>query len=116
MRDMALWLSGALAVLAAITHAVLGETRVFAGARIEPPHARTLVRLVWHCSAVAWLGGGALLLAAPSLASDAARWWIVVVMAAVYGCGALANAMATRARHFGWMMLTTVVLLALAGM
>ncbi len=115
MRDLALQLAGALAVAAAIVHGVLGETKVFPRARIDPPWAKRLMRVVWHCGAVAWIGGGALLLAAPSFASDSARRWIVVVLAAVYGSAAIGNAVANRGRHYGWAVLSAVVVLALAG-
>lgn len=116
MGDVALQMAGGLAVVAALLHGVLGETRVFARAQIEPPWVRRLMRAVWHCGVVAWIGGGVLLVAAPSFGSDAARRWIVVVCAAVFGSAAIANAVATRGRHFGWMVLSAVVILTLAGM
>ncbi len=115
MRDLALQLAGVLAVVAAIVHGMLGETRVFPHAQIEPPWARRLMRAVWHCGVVAWIGGGALLLAAPSFASDSARRFIVIVLAAVYGSAAIGNAVANRGRHYGWAVLSAVVVLALVG-
>jgi len=115
MRDMALEIAGGLAILAALVHGVLGETKVLPRAQIEPPWVRRLVRAVWHCGAVAWIGGGVLLIAAPSFGSDRARSWIVFVLAAVYGSAAIGNAVATRGRHFGWMVLAAVVILTLAG-
>ena len=115
MRDIALQLAGALAVLAALAHAVLGETVVFPRAHIDPPWVVALMRAVWHCLSIAWIGSGVLLIAAPSFASDASRRWIVVVFAAVYGSAAIGNAVATRGRHFGWMVFSAVVVLTLAG-
>ena len=115
MRDMALEIAGLLAVLAGIVHGVLGETRVLARAQIEPRWARRLVRIVWHNGVIAWVGGGVLLIAAPSFASDAARHWIIAVLVAVYGSAAIGNAIVTRGRHFGWMVLSAVVVLALVG-
>jgi hypothetical protein len=38
-----------------------------------------------------------------------------VTLAAVFGFAALANAWATRGRHFGWMALGAVVALSVAG-
>jgi hypothetical protein len=76
---------------------------------------RDLIRLVWQASTVAWIGGGVLLVAAPWMASDPARHWIVVTMACVFALSALGNALATRGRHFGWMALSAVVALAVAG-
>ena len=115
MRDLLLQCSGVAAIAVALFHGVLGETKVFARATIEPPRLRKLIRLVWQAGTVAWIGGGVLLIAAPSMASEPARHWIVVTMAVVFGFGALANARAMRGRHFGWVALSAVVALAVAG-
>src|ERR1700719_3044706 len=96
MRDLALQLSGVLAILVAVAHGILGETRVFARAHIEPPSAKRPIRAVWQCSAVAWLAGGILILAAPLMSSDVARRWIIFALVPVYGVAALGNAWATR--------------------
>ena len=116
MRDWALYASGILGLTAAFLHGLLGETRVFARARIEPDRLRLLMRLVWRCSVVAWAAVAVLLIAAPTMGSPTARCWIVGAAVAVFGFAAVANAWATRGRFFGWMMLTAVVILALAGL
>src|SRR6266702_6979394 len=103
MRDLLLQCAGLASIAVALTHGILGEAKVFARARIEPERLRTLIRLVWQTSTVAWIGGGVLLLAAPWMASEPARHWIVITLACVFGFAALANAWATRGRHFGWM-------------
>jgi hypothetical protein len=115
MRDLLLQCAGAAAIVAAIIHGVLGETRVFPRITIEPLRLRSLLRLVWQASTVAWIGGGVLLIAAPLMESEQARHWIVVTLACVFGFGALGNAWVTRGRHFGWMVLTAVVAMAVAG-
>lgn len=115
MRDLLLQSAGLAAIAVALIHGVLGETKVFAHARIEPERLRTLIRLVWQTSTVAWTGGGVLLLAAPSMASEPARHWIVITLACVFGFATFANAWATRGRHFGWMALSAVVAMAIAG-
>lgn len=115
MRDLLLQGAGAAAIVAAIIHGVLGETKVFPRVTIEPARLRSLLRLVWQASTVAWIGGGVLLIAAPLMASELARHWIVVTLACVFGFGALGNAWATRGRHFGWMVLSAVVAMAVAG-
>ena len=56
-----------------------------------------------------------LLIAAPSMASEPARHWIILTLAAVFAFAALANAWAMRGKHFGWMALSAVVALAVAG-
>jgi len=115
MRDILLQMSGVLAIIAALIHGTLAETRIFPKITIEPARLRTLLRLVWQTSTAAWIGGGVLLIAAPWMQSDAARHWIVVTFAAVFALCAMGNAIATRGRHFGWMVLSGVVVLALTG-
>jgi hypothetical protein len=115
MRDLLLQAAGIATVAVALIHGILGETKVFARARIEPERLRTLIRLVWQTSTVAWIGGGILLIAAPWMASEPARHWIVITLACVLGFAALANAWATRGRHFGWMALSAAVAMAVAG-
>ena len=115
VRDLLLQSAGVLAIAAALIHGILGETRVFVRARIEPERLRTLIRVVWQASTVAWIGCGLLLIAAPWMGSEPARHWIVITMASVFGFSACANAFATRGRHFGWMMLSAVVAMTVAG-
>ncbi|XUM23564.1 hypothetical protein ACRAVF_09770 [Bradyrhizobium oligotrophicum S58] len=115
MRDMLLVCAGVMAITVAVVHGVLGETAVFARATISPERPRTLLRLVWQTGTVAWIGCGVLLAAAPRMASEPARHWTVVTVIAVFAFAAGANALATRARHFGWIMLAGVVILAIAG-
>ncbi len=115
MRDLLLQCSGTVAIVAALIHGVLGETKVFARATIEPPRLRLLIRLVWQAGTVAWIGGGVLLIAAPWMASEPARHWIVATTAAVFAFAALCNALALRGRHFGWVALSAVVAMAVAG-
>ncbi|MGY3441623.1 MULTISPECIES: hypothetical protein [unclassified Bradyrhizobium] len=115
MRDLLLQGAGVIAILVSLIHGVLGETKIFARATVEPPRLRLLLRLVYQAGTVAWIGGGVLLIAAPAMASDAARHWIVATLAIVFGFAALANAIATRFRHVGWMAMSAVVALAAAG-
>src|ERR1700681_200675 len=87
MRDLLLQCSGFAAIAVALIHGVLGETRVFARATIEPPRLRNLIRLCWQIGTIGWICGGVLLIAAPSMTSTSARHWIVITMAAMYGFG-----------------------------
>jgi hypothetical protein len=115
MRDLLLQCSGVISIAAALIHGVLGETKVLPRVTVQPARLRTLIRLVWQAGTVAWIGCGVLLIAAPWMASEPARHWIVVTTAAVFAFAALANAWATRGRHFGWMVFGAVVALAVAG-
>jgi hypothetical protein len=115
MRDVLLQVSGVLAILAALIHGVLSETKVFPRVTIEPQRLRTLFRFVWQVPTVAWIAGGILLIAAPSMASEPARHWIVLTLACVFAFSAIGNVVGTRGRHFGWMVLSAVAAMAVAG-
>jgi hypothetical protein len=117
MSDLLVQAAGFLGIVGALVHGYLGETRIFPATRIEPHRARLLLRVVWHCTVVAWGAMGVLLILVPMLGpSDRARIANIAASAAVYGAGAIGNAWASRARHFGWVLLSIVVGLALAGM
>ncbi len=116
MRDLALQAAGALAILVAVVHGAIAELGVFPRTHVEPPRTRRLLRLVWQMSTVDWIAVGILLMAAPSIGSPAARHWIVAAAVVVYGCAAAGNAVATRGRHAGWLLMSCVVALALAGL
>jgi len=115
MRDLALQSAGVLAILVAIGHGVLGELRVFARARVEPPRTRTLLRGIYQASTVDWISIGVLLIAAPTFGSQAARQWVIAVAVVVYAYAAIGNAVATRGRHIGWGVMSVVIALTLMG-
>jgi hypothetical protein len=115
MRDILLQISGLVAIAAALVHGVLSETKIFPRVTIEPQRLRTLFRLVWQVPTAAWIAGGILLMAAPSMASQPARHWIVTTLAGLFAVSALGNAIGTRGRHFGWMVLGAVAAMAVAG-
>ena len=115
MRDLCLQISGGFAILVSVIHAALGETKVFAAAKIEPPRVRALLKGVWQAGAVAWAGFGVLLLLAPSLSSNDARHAIILAAVVVYLTGAAANAWALNGQHPGWLALLAVSALAVAG-
>jgi len=116
MSDLLVQAAGFLGIAAALVHGYLGETRLFATVRIEPSRARRLLRVVWHCGVVAWASMGVLLILVPTIGSGEARIAIIAASAAVYGAGVIGNAWALRGRHFGWVWLSVVIGLAVAGM
>jgi hypothetical protein len=115
MRDLALQAAGVLAIVVAVIHGAIAEMFIFAKARIEPEHTRTLLRLIWQASTIDWIAIGVLLIAAPMFALEVRRW-IVAVAVVVYTYAALGNAIASGGRHIGWMLMACVVALALAGL
>jgi hypothetical protein len=116
MRTLLIQSAGTVALVAAVIHGTLAETKVFPRLRIEPERARLLLRLVWQSSTVAWMSLAVLLIAAPWLGSDAARNWVIAVSIVTFGLSAAGNAWANRGRHFGWIVLSLVVGLAAAGL
>src|SRR2546423_14932507 len=58
LRDLAVQAAGILGILSGVVHGILGETQVFSRARIEPPSARLLVRLVCQAAVVLWSASG----------------------------------------------------------
>src|SRR5262245_17358988 len=76
------WLSARLelGLALAFVHGLLGETQVFARARIEPERLGRLIRGVWHCSAVAWAGVAVLLIVAPWMGSQMARYSALAIV------------------------------------
>ena len=116
MHDLALQAAGVLAILVALFHGAIAELHIFAKARIEPPGTRRLLRLIWQASTLDWIGIGVLLIAAPSIGSPVARRWVVAVAVVVYAYAAFGNFMATRGRHIGWVLMSGVVALAVAGL
>lgn len=108
MRDLLLQGAGVIAIIISLIHGVLGETKVFARATVEPPRLRLLLRLVWQAGTIAWIAGGLLLIAAPWMSSDIARHWIVATFGVVFGFAAIANLLAVRGLHAGWIGMTAV--------
>src|SRR4051812_50097736 len=90
MRDIILMCAGVAGIAVSIIHGVLGETKVFARASIQPESLRTLIRLVWQAGTVAWVGGAGLLIAAPPFGSESARHRIGATGVAVnaFACAA----------------------------
>ena len=116
MRDLALQAAGVLAILVAIAHGIIIERKVLPGVRIEPQRTRGLLRILCQASTVDWIGIGLLLIAVPAFGSDAARLGIVAVAVIVYGYAAIGNAIATRGRHIGWLLMTCAIGFALLGL
>lgn len=116
MRDTLLYASGTLGLVAAFLHGLLGETRVFARARIEPERLGRLIRGVWHCSA-----GGVGQCRRPSnrRAVDGLADGATLDRLYSYrylGFSAIVNAWVLRGRNFGWILLAIIVALALGGL
>jgi hypothetical protein len=98
-----------------LIHGYLGEQNIFSVARIEPRYVKVMARLEWQCGAVAWVVIGILLIAAASFVDDDARRSVIIAAFIIYLTGAVGNAVATRGKHFGWVVLTAAIILAAMG-
>ena len=115
MHDTALQTAGVLAIAVAIVHGAIGEFQVLSRAQVGTPRTRNLLRMIWQSSTIDWIGIGVLLMAAPAFGSQTARNWIAAVAVLVYGYAAIGNAVASRGRHVGWMLMAIVVALVILG-
>jgi len=98
MRDILLQCSGVAAIVAALIHGVLSETKVFPRVTIEPPRLRTLFRFVWQVPTVAWIAGGT------------THWSPVIVAILVYNC-----IVTTALGYFLWNKVLSMMPAAMAG-
>lgn len=116
MRNFALQAAGMLAILTALAHGFIAEWRIFPKVRIEPAGMRGLLRMVWQASTIDWIAMGILLIALPSFGTGDMRRIVIALAVVIYGYAAIGNAIATRGRHIGWVLMTGVVALALTGL
>ncbi|MEL6683359.1 MAG: hypothetical protein AAFQ09_12065 [Pseudomonadota bacterium] len=116
MEDLFLIFAGAGGILIAFVHGWLGQTLVLRSVDGLSPPLRSVNAAVFQLSTIYWLATGLALLSAPWLWGDEGRHIIVIGAVFVYSTAAVGNAWATKGRHFGWMALTVVCLLALAGL
>lgn len=114
-KNLALRISGILAICTALFHAIDGDT-ILRALEINPPEQMSFVRATHQIGTMGWIAGGVLLLAAASFTSQRARNWIVGVLAVLYGFPAVGNFALNSGRpSVGWIALAAVVVLALIG-
>lgn len=108
-------MAGILGMAVACYHGYLGETKLIAPSTFPSRQVRLLVSAVWQLSTVVWIVSGAVIAASPWLFSDQHRPWAVAAACLPLLYGAVANAVITRGRHFGWKALSAIILLAAVG-
>lgn len=114
LKNTALRLAGAGAILMAVYHGTVGDTAITA----MPLSAADMsfVRSTFQLGSMGWLVGGILLIAAAGFATQKARNWIVGVYAVVYGFPAAGAFLMTGGKpDISWIGLSLVVVLALYG-
>lgn len=114
-KNSALRISGVVAILTSIYHAVEGDS-ILRGLEIAPAEQFDFVWSTYQIGAMGWLAGGVLLLGAAGMQSQQARNWIVGVFAVLYGFPAF-GAIALNGGNpgIGGTALAIVVILALVG-
>lgn len=113
--NLALRISGIVALCTAFYHAYGGET-IIRSLEINPSEQIGFVRATYHIGTMGWIAGGVLLLAAASLTSQQARNWIVGVLTVMYGLPAFGTLALSGGRpNIGGIALAVVVVLALVG-
>jgi len=115
MRDFLIQVSGAMTIVLATIHLVLGETRVLARIRRSSVPNLSLLRAIWLNGGLAWIAVGILLIKAPSFGSQNARNWIVAMAVVVLGSAAIGNLWCFKGKHFGGPLLAVAIALAIAG-
>ena len=112
--DLVIRIAGVLAMFAAMGHGYLGD-KALAKVKIEPDNQKGFTRWCYQFGSFSWLVGGIVFLIAPDLLSGSERNILIVTFAPIYLFGALVNLWFTKARHPGWVMLLTVVVLSIFG-
>jgi len=115
MNDTFLIIAGIGGMLIAAIHGRAGQTLILAQITELPRTLKNLNAAVFQLSTIYWFFGGVALVLAPFVLAPDARTAIVLTVAFMYFTAAAANFWATRGRHFGWVLLTCVAVLALIG-
>ena len=120
--DLALAAAGVLGAVTAVAHGFIMQKHVVtplsALTRTEralSPAVRRLVSPLLHVSTLAWLLMGLLLLWAALRAQGEPRWLVSAAAGILYGHAALANALAVRAMHPGWILMCACLVLIAVG-
>ncbi|MEM1094636.1 MAG: hypothetical protein AAGJ10_08540 [Bacteroidota bacterium] len=84
MKNLALRLAGALALLTALYHGYEGD-RILGTLVIDPAEQADFVWSTYQIGTMGWLAGGVLLLAAAGFRSQQARSWVVFTYVVLFG-------------------------------
>jgi hypothetical protein len=115
MSQVLLMLAGLLGLAVAAVHSYMGQVHVIAAVKFAGKVQRGMAQAIWHFSSLVWAASALVFLYAALNLAGAARWPVVGLATLPLAYGMIANAWITRGRHFGWVMLTLVIALALAG-
>jgi len=115
LSDICLVAAGIGGMAIALVHAYLGQKLILGRITGLSKTAWRLNAVVYQVSSLYWFSGGLALSLAPFYFDAPGRFAVSVIVALVYIWGAVANFWATRGRHFGWILLAVVAVLAFLG-
>lgn len=115
MNLNSLVVAGVAGMIISVVHGYLGQVLILQSIAGLPTLSKRINWAVFQLSSVYWFFGGLALALAPFLATPAVQSCIVFAVAAMYLVGAAANFIASRGRHFGWVALSAIAILALVG-
>lgn len=113
---MAFIIAGVLAIVAGIAHGVLSERLVVLKIAFPSSRLKTITRGIFQVSAAAWIAAGVLFIFLARTGETELAAPIIYSQAAVLGLAAAVNFIATRGRHFGWLLLAPSAVLAIYGL
>ena len=104
--------AGAVCVLTALVHSLLGEARLI-GPMVRGrqgvmgrPLARQVVRFAWHWTSLLWLMVAAVLVSAGL--GHPVDIWLLRAIGAVHLAMGLLDAVVTRGKHIGWPLIVLI--------
>lgn len=122
LSDLALIGAGIIGVVTALLHGVVMQRYMvrplMKSVRTDrqiSAATRRLISPLLHVSTLTWLLVGVLLIWAGARATGEPRWIAAGSGFAIYGYAAVANFIAVRALHPGWILMSIAVLLTAAG-
>ena len=118
VADISVLLAGVMGAALAVAHGFVMQRRMITplkahmkATRVLPKPLERLVAPLLHVSTLAWFLGGVALILASWRPLDPLRPVVMVIVGLFYLYAAIANALATRGRHFGWVVMAIAVLL-----
>ena len=108
MNYQLLTIAGVFGMIISLIHGYLGFRLVLSQIENIPKTTKLINEFVFQLSTLYWFCGGLMLVMLPLFPDDESRKVAALVVAFLYSTGALANFIATKGRHFGWMVLAVI--------
>lgn len=111
--------AAALAVFIGLVHSILGERFILIRLFRQPlpplfgsdDFTKKTLRFAWHITTLAWFGLAAIILHINGVSTD--RTVILQIIALTFGLSALLALVASRGKHFSWLVFGAIAVLCL---